>query len=62
MEAFAVGIMVGMAFGLVLMGILSLGAYDRGFDAASHKRATRLPDAVRHWMRSGAEAGAQRIA
>ena len=48
MDTFALGVIVGLTFGLLLMGVLSLGAYDRGFDAATHRRATWLPDALRH--------------
>jgi branched-subunit amino acid permease len=62
MIAFTLGIIIGMAFGLMLMGVLSLGAYDRGFDAATHRRATWLPDAVRHRMGSGEKVGARLIA
>jgi hypothetical protein len=62
MDTFALGIMVGMAFGLVLMGILSLGAYDRGFDAATHRRVTWLSDALRHRMGSGEKGSVRRIA
>jgi branched-subunit amino acid permease len=53
MIAFALGVIFGLAFGLVLMGVLSLGAYDRGFDAATRRRATWLQDALRHRMGSG---------
>lgn len=59
---FTLGIMVGTAFGLVLMGILSLGAYDRGFDAATRRRVTWLSDTLRHRMGSGEKVGARRIA
>ena len=50
MDTFALGVIIGLTFGLLLMGVLSLGAYDRGFDAATHRRATWLPDALRHRM------------
>ena len=62
METFALGIMIGMAFGLLLRGVLSLGAYDRGFDAATHRRVTWLSDALRHRMGSGEKVGVRRIA
>jgi len=54
MIAFALGIIFGVAFGLLLMGVLSLGAYDRGFDAATRARATRLPaPSPRHTVPGG---------
>lgn len=62
MIAFTLGIMFGLAFGLVLMGVLSLGAYDRGFDAAARRRATWLPDALRRRMGSGMVVTARRVA
>lgn len=62
MIAFTLGVMVGMAFGLVLMGMLSLGSYDRGFDAATHRRATWLGDALRQHFGSGKVASARRVA
>jgi hypothetical protein len=60
MIAFSLGLILGMAFGLVLMGMLSLGAYDRGFDAATRRRATWLRDALRH--RVGSSEVSQRVA
>lgn len=38
MEAFMVGLMLGVAFGVVVDGFLAVGAYDRGFDAALLRR------------------------
>ena len=62
MIAFTLGIMFGLAFGLVLMGVLGLGAYDRGFDAAARRRATWLPDALRRRMGSGMVVSTRRVA
>jgi len=62
MIAFALGVMFGVAFGLLLMGILSVAAYDRGFDAATRRRATWLPAPSRHRTAPGAVASARRIA
>jgi len=59
---FTLGIIVGAAFGLVLMGMLSLGAYDRGFDAATRRRATWLASALRQRVGSGRVASARRVA
>ncbi len=38
MEAFVVGLLVGVALGLVVVGFLAVGAYDRGFDEALLRR------------------------
>jgi hypothetical protein len=38
MEAFVVGLMVGLAFGVVVVGFLAVGAYERGFREALHRR------------------------
>ena len=38
MEAFVIGLMIGVAFGLVVVGFLAVGAYDRGFNEALHRR------------------------
>jgi hypothetical protein len=62
MIAFALGIIFGMTFGLLLMGVLSLGAYDRGFDAANRTRAARLPTPSRRRTGSGDLVSARRIA
>jgi hypothetical protein len=62
MLAFTLGIIFGLAFGLVLMGVLSLGAYDRGFDAANRRRATWMPDALRRRLGSGVFVSARRVA
>lgn len=32
-----VGLMVGVAFGLTVVGFLAVGAYDRGFSEALHR-------------------------
>jgi hypothetical protein len=62
MLAFSLGVIFGMAFGLVLMGVLSLGSYDRGFDAATRRRATWLPDALRQRFGSGDVLSARSVA
>ena len=38
MEAFAVGLMLGVALGVIIVGFLAVGAYDRGFNEALHRR------------------------
>lgn len=62
MIAFALGVIVGLAFGLLLMGVLSLGAYDRGFDAATRRRVTWLHDALRQRLVSRVVVSARSVA
>lgn len=38
MEALLVGLMIGVAFGVVVVGFLAVGAYDRGFNEALDRR------------------------
>jgi hypothetical protein len=38
MEAFVVGIVIGVAFGVIIVGFLAVGAYDRGFNEALHRK------------------------
>jgi len=38
MEAFMVGLMIGLAFGVIVVGFLAVGAYERGFNEALHRR------------------------
>ena len=38
MEAFAVGIVIGLAFGVSSVGFLAIGAYDRGYSEALERR------------------------
>lgn len=38
MEAFVIGLMIGVAFGVTVVGFLAVGAYDRGFNEALHRR------------------------
>lgn len=38
MEAFVIGLMIGVAFGVLVVGFLAVGAYDRGFNEALHRR------------------------
>jgi hypothetical protein len=42
MEAFVVGIVIGVAFGVIIVGFLAVGAYERGFnEALNRKKAWR---------------------
>lgn len=55
MEAFVFGLLVGVAFGVIVVGFLAVGAYDRGFNEALHRRkAWRAELVVR-------QAAAQRV-
>ncbi|HYO45710.1 MAG TPA: hypothetical protein VEY33_03370 [Gemmatimonadota bacterium] len=38
MFMFALGMMIGLSLGLVVIGFLALGSYDRGRDAESQHR------------------------
>ena len=38
MLIFAVGLVIGLSLGLVVIGFLALGSYDRGRDAESLRR------------------------
>ena len=38
MEALVIGIMIGVAFGVTVVGFLAVGAYDRGFNEALHRK------------------------
>ncbi|HLQ06111.1 MAG TPA: hypothetical protein VK197_10745 [Verrucomicrobiae bacterium] len=38
MEAFVVGMILGLAFGVTVVGFLAVGAYDRGFNEALHRK------------------------
>ena len=62
MTDFALGLVFGVAFGLLLMGFLNLAAYDRGFDAATRRRATWLPAATRREIAKRGLVPARRIA
>jgi len=55
MEAFVVGIMIGVAFGVVVVGFLAVGAYDRGFNEALHRRKAWRTELVAR------QAAAQRV-
>ncbi len=41
MEAFVIGLLIGVAFGVIVVGFLAVGAYDRGFDEALHRKSWR---------------------
>ena len=55
MEAFVVGIMIGVAFGVIVIGFLAVGAYDRGFNEALHRRKAWRTELVAR------QAAAQRV-
>jgi hypothetical protein len=38
MEAFVVGLLAGVALGVIVIGFLAVGAYDRGFNEALLRR------------------------
>lgn len=38
MDAFLVGLVVGIAFGMVVVGFLAVGSYQRGFSQALERR------------------------
>ncbi len=38
METFVVGLVVGLALGLIIIGFLAVAAYERGYDEAVGKR------------------------
>ena len=37
---FTLGLVIGVALGLVVIGFIAIGSYDRGRDAALRRRAT----------------------
>jgi hypothetical protein len=38
MEAFVVGLLIGVALGVSVIGFLAVGAYERGFNEAIHRK------------------------
>ncbi len=49
MVLFLVGLLLGVAFGLIIVGFLALGAYERGFNEALERRkAWRTELVARH--------------
>lgn len=38
MEAFMIGVLVGIAFGVIVVGFLAVGAHERGFNEALQRR------------------------
>jgi hypothetical protein len=38
MMLFAIGLMAGMALGMIIVGFLAIGAYDRGYTEAFERR------------------------
>ena len=55
MEAFVVGLMFGIALGVIIVGFLAVGAYDRGFNEALHRRRVWRAELVAR------QAAAQRV-
>ncbi len=55
MEAFVVGMVLGLAFGVTVVGFLAVGAYDRGFNEALHRRKAWRTELVAR------QAAAQRV-
>jgi hypothetical protein len=46
---FVVGLIIGMSLGMLVVGFLAIGAYDRGYEAADAARRTwRAELAARH--------------
>lgn len=54
-EAFVVGLLIGLAFGVIVVGFLAVGAYDRGFNEALHRRKAWRTELVAR------QAAAQRV-
>ena len=55
MEVFVVGLLVGVAFGVIVVGFLAVGAYDRGFNEALLRRKAWRTELVAR------QAAAQRV-
>jgi len=55
MESFVFGLMIGVAFGVIVVGFLAVGAYERGFNEALHKRKAWRTELVAR------QAAAQRV-
>lgn len=55
MDAFIVGLLIGLAFGVIVVGFLAVGAYDRGFNEALHRRKAWRTELVAR------QAAAQRV-
>lgn len=44
MSPFVLGTLVGFAFGLVIVGLLAVSAYERGFQDALQRRGHRIAE------------------
>ncbi|HEY6960155.1 MAG TPA: hypothetical protein VI814_15140 [Candidatus Limnocylindria bacterium] len=55
MEAFVVGLLMGVALGVIVVGFLAVGAYDRGFNEALLRRKAWRAELVAR------QAAAQRV-
>lgn len=55
MEAFVIGLLIGVAFGVVVVGFLAIGSYDRGFNEALLRRRAWRTELVAR------QAAAQRV-
>lgn len=49
MALFIVGMLIGVAFGVIIIGFLAVGAYERGFsEALERRKAWRAELVARH--------------
>lgn len=55
MEVFVFGLFIGVALGVIVVGFLAVGAYDRGFNEALHRRKAWRAELVAR------QAAAQRV-
>ena len=58
---FAIGLMAGVAVGMILVGFLAIGAYDRGYaDALQRRKAWRTELVARTLARTSALAATRK--
>ena len=50
MLLFAIGIMAGIALGMIIVGFLAIGAYDRGYSEALERRKAWRTELVARTM------------